>query len=103
MAVYTNYQYYVEFLDMMLRKHRRCNRNKKARLLQQNLFVALTSEEMIALSCLLSILHILVCMPFRWLAGKTYKLKEYGSDFGWGAMSMSRVIDTLYEKMTKLY
>ena len=103
MAVYMNYQYYVEFLDMMLRKHRCCNSNKKASLLQQNLFVALTSEEMIALSRLLSILHISVCMPFRWLAGKTHELKAYGLDFGWGAMSMSRVIDTLYEKMTKLY
>jgi hypothetical protein len=102
MAVYMNYQYYAEFLDMMLRKHRRCNSKEKARLLQQNLFVAHTSEEMIVLSCLLSILHILVCMPFRWLAGKTHELKEYGLDFGWGAMSMSRVIDTLYEKMTEL-
>ena len=42
-------------------------------------------------------------MPFRWLAGKTHELKAYGLDFGWGAMSMSRVIDTLYEKMTELY
>ena len=93
MAVYMNYQYHVEFLDMMLRKHCRCNSNEKASLLQQNLFVALTSEEMIALSRLLSILHISVCMPFRWLAGKTHELKAYGLDFGWGAMSMSRVID----------
>jgi hypothetical protein len=58
---------------------------------------------MIALSCLLSILHISVCTPFCWLAGKTHELKEYGTDFGWGAMLMSRVIDTLYEKMNELH
>ena len=58
MAVYLNYPYYVEFLDMMLRKHRQGNSNDKASILQQNLFVALTSEDMIALSCLLVIFHI---------------------------------------------
>ena len=101
MAVYLNYPYYVEFLDIMLRKHRRDNSNDKASILQQNLFVALTSEEMIALSCLLAVFHISVCVPFRWLSGKTHELKDYGTDFGWGAMSMSRVIDTLYEKMNE--
>ena len=103
MAVYMNYQYYTEFLDMMLRKTRRSNSNEMASILQQNLFVALTSTEMIALSRLLSIFHISVCMPFRWLAGKTHELRDFGSDVGWGAMSMSRVIDTLYDKMNKLY
>ena len=103
MAIYLNYPYYVEFLDMMLRKHRCGNSNDKASILQQNLFVALTSEEMIALSCLLSIFHISVCIPFRWLAGKTHELKDYGTDFGWGAMSMSRFIDTLYKKMNELH
>lgn len=92
MAVYMNYQYYTEFLDMMLRKTRRSNSNEMASILQQNLFVALTSIEKIALSRLLSIFHISVCMPFRW-----------GSNVGWGAMSMSRVIDTLYDKMNELY
>jgi hypothetical protein len=103
MAIYLNYPYYVEFLDMMLHKHHCGNSNDKASILQTNLFVALTSEEMIALSCLLSIFHISVCVPFCWLAGKTHELKDYGTDFGWGAMSMSRVIDTLYERMNELH
>jgi hypothetical protein len=88
---------------MMLRKHRCGNSNDKASILQQNLFVVLTSEEMIALSCLLSIFHISVCIPFRWLAGKTHELKDYDTDFGWGAMSMSCVIDSLYKKMNELH
>jgi hypothetical protein len=54
---------------------------------------------MIAMSCLLSILHISVCMPFRWLAGKMHELKHCND---WGPMSMSRVIDTLHEKMSQL-
>ena len=58
MAVYLNYPYCVELLDMMLLKHRQGNSNYKASILQQNLFVALTSEDMIALSCLLVIFHI---------------------------------------------
>jgi hypothetical protein len=68
MAVYLKYKYYVEFLDMMLRKTCHSNRNDIASILQQNIFVALTSEEMIPLSRLLLILHIFVCMPFCWLA-----------------------------------
>ena len=60
--------------------------------------VALTSQEMIALSRLLSIFHISVCIPFRWLAGKTHELQDYE----WIPLSMSRVIDTLFKKMSQL-
>ena len=69
-----NYPYYLEFLYWMLKK---TGNNDKASLLQRNLFVVLGSVEMIALACMLSIIHISVCMPFRWLVGKTHKLKEY--------------------------
>ena len=69
-----NYPYYLEFLDWMLKKR---GKNDKASLLQRNLFIVLGSVEMIALARLLSIIHISVCMPFRWLAGKTHRLKEY--------------------------
>jgi hypothetical protein len=69
-------------LGHMLRKHLRSNSNEKASLSQQSLFVALSFKEMIVLSHLLFILHIAVCMLFRWLAGKTHELKDYGSAFG---------------------
>jgi hypothetical protein len=101
MAIHMNHQYHVEFLDNMLHKYRR--KGNKPSTLQQNLFIALTSCEMITLSCLLSIPHISVCIPLRWLAGKTHKLKDHGKDHGWGAMSMSHVIDTLFDKMNELY
>ena len=91
-----NYPYYLEFLDWMLKK---TGKNDKASLLQRNLFVVLGSVEIIALACLLSIIHISVCMPFLWLAGKTHRLKEYKN---WGPPSMARVIDTLREKMNAI-
>ena len=96
MAILMNYPYYVEFLDRSLRKR---NKNDKASILQLNLFVALTSSEMIALVRLLSILHVSVCMPVRWLAGKTHELKEHNQ---WGPMSMGRVLDTLEASMIEI-
>ena len=96
MAILMNYPYYVEFLDRSLRKR---NKNDKASILQLNLFVALTSSEMIALVRLLSILHVSVCMPVCWLAGKTHELKEHNQ---WGPMSMGRVLDTLEASMIEI-
>ena len=97
MAIFWNYPYWIEFLDTMLRKPPK-QKGQEASILQQSLFVALSSEEMIALSCLFSIMHISVCMPFRWLSGKTHELAKYK----WGPMNMSHVIDTLYGKMLEL-
>ena len=95
LAIYMNYEYYVEFLDEMLRKR---DAHDKASILQQNLFVVLTSSEMLALSRLLSIIHLSISMPFRYLAGKSHQFRKYG----WGAADMSLVIDTLYSKLQDL-
>ena len=97
MAVFWNYPYYIEFLDMMLRKPLR-NKNQEASILQQSLFVALSSEEMIAIARLCSIMHISVCMPFRWLAGKAHELARYN----FGPMNMAQAIQILYTKMVEL-
>jgi hypothetical protein len=64
----TCYEYYVKFLDGMLRKR---EKEHKASILQQNLFIVLTSADMLALSRLLSIIHLSVSLSFRYLAGKT--------------------------------
>jgi hypothetical protein len=53
MAIYINSLFYIEFLDNML--HKQVGVTDKPSILQQNLFVALRSREMIALSCLFSI------------------------------------------------
>ncbi|KAL7548461.1 hypothetical protein ACHAWF_016400 [Thalassiosira exigua] len=92
MSILMNYTYYLEFLGDSLRKK---GKNEKPGILQRNLFVILSSAEMISLVRLLSIIHLSVCIPIRWLAGKTHELRPYG----WGPMSMGRVLDTLEEKM----
>ena len=46
----------------------------------------------------LSILHIAVCMPVRWLAGNTENLAQY--DFG--AVSMGRTLDMLEDAFVKI-
>jgi hypothetical protein len=97
LAIFMNYPYYVEFLDTHLRKLKQ-NNNHQASILQQNLFVALTLVEMIALARLMYILHVAICMPFSFLAGKTHQFSEYG----WGAADMAGVVDTLYDALKKI-
>ena len=66
-------------------------------ILQENLFVILSSCEMMALSRVCSIIHIAVCLPLRWLAGNSHKLKRYD----WSVRSMGKCIDLL-EKALEL-
>ena len=58
-AVYNNRPLNVEFLDKRLRI------KDNANILQENLFVVLTSLEMIAVSRFFSILHVAVVIPIR--------------------------------------
>ena len=90
-----------QFKDMKNRigaTKRRRTKDGQANILQKNFFVALSSSEMIALTCLLSILHLSIVVPFRWLAGKTHELKEYNSSL----LLMGRVLDTLVEKLNEI-
>ena len=85
--IYWNRCYNVEFLDKVLRVKDASN------ILQENLFTVLTSSEMIACTRFFAILHIAICLPFRWLTGNTHKLAVYQ----WGARSMGRAVDMLYD------
>ena len=85
-AVYINRPLNVEFLDQRLRI------KDNANILQENLFIVLSSLEMIAVSRLFSILHVAIVIPFRWLAGNTHKLAHRK----WGARSMGRAVDILH-------
>ena len=89
-AVYWNRMYYVEFLD-------ECLRGSNDNILQENLFIVLTSVEMVALSRVMAILHFKVCMPLRWLAGNTHFIGQQGYD--WSARSMGKAIDAMYDAM----
>ena len=84
--IYWNRAFNVEFLDEALRVKGAAN------ILQENLFTVLSSVEMIASCRFFSILHLAICLPFRWLTGNTHKLGHHN----WGARSMGRAIDFIH-------
>ena len=90
-AVYWNRQYCIEFLDEQLRLP------SKGNVLQENLFIVLSSLEMVGLSRILSILYLCIVIPVRWLSAKTHTLGKYN----WGARSMGRVLDILEANTTR--
>eukprot|EP00956_Cyclotella_meneghiniana_P040421 scaffold194930_cov35-Cyclotella_meneghiniana.AAC.1 len=51
----------------------------------------LRSAEVVALLRVLSILHISICVPTRWLAGKSHELKEYN----FGYYNMGKALDLM--------
>jgi hypothetical protein len=58
----------------------------------------LRSVEVVALLCVLSILHISICLPTRWLAGKTQDLADY--DFGYYDMGLALdLMETSFESI----
>ena len=93
LAIYINRWLNVEFLDKCLSVT-----GKKNNILQRNLFVLLTSDEIVAQSRLLSIVYVSCMLPLRWLAGKTHELAKYK----WGAYSMGLVLDTFRTKLRAL-
>eukprot|EP00956_Cyclotella_meneghiniana_P011123 scaffold15566_cov34-Cyclotella_meneghiniana.AAC.1 len=60
-------------------------------ILATNLYLNFKSSEVIAQLRVLSILHIAICMPVRWLAGKTESLLDY--DFGY--YDMGKALDIM--------
>ena len=68
-AVYWNRLYWVEFLDDRLRI-------PGDNILQENFFVMLSSLEIVSLSRVRSIAHLVVCLPVRWLAGSIHLLAK---------------------------
>ena len=83
-------RYYIEFLDESLRSH-------KDNILQENLFIVLTSIEMVSLCCVMARLHFKIVMPMGWLAGNSHFLGCCGID--WSRCSMGKAIDALNVSM----
>ena len=63
MTIFKNWVLNIEFLDDHMRI---CGNNHT---LQKNLFIILSSIEMIATSRMFAIINVAVCMPVCWLAG----------------------------------
>jgi uncharacterized membrane protein len=80
-AILMNLPYYLEFLNWRMA----AVGGKSDAILATKMWIMLRSSEVIALLRVLSILHIAICLPIRWLAGKCHELKEY--DFGYYDMS----------------
>ncbi len=91
-AAYTNAWLYKAFLDESLSTPDADN------ILQENLFIILSSVEMTALSRLFSILHFSINVPMRWLAGKTPTLAKYD----WSMRKMSTAIDRLHDALVEI-
>ena len=83
-AVYWNQKYWIEFLDERLRI-------PGDNILQENLFIVLSSCEMIALARVCAIVHLSICLPTRWLAGNSHNLEDYN----WSVRSMGKIVDML--------
>ena len=92
-ALYLNRTYYIEFLDERLRT---CG--AEGNILQENLFIILSSLEMIAQARVCSIVHLAICMPMRWLAGNSHDLAEYG----WSVRSNGRAVDLLERSLKEI-
>ncbi len=65
----------------------------------KNLFIILQLVEMIALFQVLAILHIAICIPTRWLAGKTQELVG----FQFGVRDMGRMVDLMEDAFEKMH
>ena len=92
LPIFWNRELCVEFLDERLRVPGNEN------ILQKNLFTVLTSSEMVAVTRLLAIMHIAVCMPLRFLTGKTHEWKTHDL----GVVELGRAFDCWYNAMVTL-
>ena len=88
-AVYINGWLYKLFLDEQLSTPRADN------ILQENLFIVLSSVELLASSRVFAIIHFAINVPMRWLAGNSKDLAAYD----WSVVSMSRAIDCVYNAL----
>jgi hypothetical protein len=84
--------YWVEFIDERLRQPGTNN------ILQECLFITMTSIEMIASARIHSIMFLSIVVPHRWLAGNSHLLAGYD----WSERSMGITVDLLERAMLKV-
>ena len=66
-VVYMNHLYWIEFSYERLQ-------TPMDNILQENIFIILSSLEMMELACLCAIIHTIICLPTLWLAGNDHIL-----------------------------
>ena len=92
-AVLMNLPYYLEFLHWRMS----CGLKSEA-ILQRKLYWMLRSVECVSLLHVLSILHIAVCLPTRWLSANTRDLAEYG----FGYFDLGKMLDLFDDAFEKI-
>ena len=92
-AVLMSLPYYLQFLHWRLSIGISSNG-----ILQQKLFTLLHSTEVVALLWVLSILHIAICLPTRWLAGNVKDLGQYGFSY----YDMGSVLDLMEDRFEEI-
>ena len=86
-----NQKFHVNFLDECLT----ANNNN---ILQTNLFIVLTSSQMIAMSRVYTIFHVAICLPMRFLVDKAHKL----ADQDWSCRSHNRLLVIVDNKLKEI-
>ena len=71
---------------------------KEDNILQKNVFIVLSSTEMIGLLRVYAIFHVAICIPIRYLAGSSHTFAEHD----WSCRSMGRVLDILYDALQEI-
>ena len=79
---------------------------KRGNTLIQNLWVLLSSSEMIAQTRLYGIMYFTICVPMRWLSGKSHELKDFpvgaSPEDQWCAKSIEKVADDLLNHVNQI-
>ena len=91
LPLYMNRHYYLEFLHQRL-----CAGSGEGNILQTNLFLVLSCIEMVAVLRVLSIVHVSIVMPMRYLCGKCHELN------GFSVSRLPEVLDLLYDASAKI-
>jgi len=92
-VAYMNRKYYIQFLFQAL-----SSKTKDHSILQKNLYIVLRSLEMIASFRVLSIIHIAIVLPHRWLAGNAHTL----SADNFGITDMAEVAQLIHDALEKV-
>ena len=102
LAIYMNREVNIELLDESLQMPGK----RRDNIIMRNLFVLLASPEMAAQPRFLCIVYFAICIPMRWLAGKTHALKDFPvgdtTEEKWCTWSMGRVLETLHEQLGEI-
>ena len=82
--VYMNHPYWIELLDKRLR-------TPGDNIQQENIFIVLSSLEMMMFAQFSSIIRITICLMIRWLAGNFHNISYYN----WSVCSMGIMVEEL--------